>query len=192
MENIKPSREVSAYLRGLDAALANVPTDVANEIRSGVTEELISLSPEEAHERIAQLGDARFIAAEAGAGSEFPSAAKPRFIVGSRFYAIAAAIVLVVGAFILPLVGWALGYVLVGLSPVWRRWEKVVAVGVPLGITLLVGGFFAAVGYPAATAAAGNPVAVLLPIVLSNAAIVLAISNAILGVWLLARALVRT
>lgn len=192
MEHTKTSSEVSAYLRELDAALSSVHPHVADEIRDGIAEELILLSPEEAHERIAQLGDARFIAAEASAGSEVPSTARHRPIVGSRIYAIAAAVIFAVGAFLVPLVGWAFGYVLVGLSPVWRRWEKVVAVAAPLGLTVLVGGFFAAVGYPAAAAAGGNPVASLLPVVLSNAAIILAISNAIVGVWLLVRALVRS
>lgn len=185
--------EVRRYLQELDAALMSIDPDVADEIRNGVAEELTALPPEDAHERIAQLGDVRFIAAEAIAASkEIPLAKVRRPLIGSRIYAIVAAVVVMVGAFVVPLVGWALGYVLVVLSPVWRGWEKVVAAAVPLGLTVTVGGFFAITGWATADASAsGNPLIALLPVALSNAAITLAISNAIVGTWLLVRALTR-
>lgn len=193
MAHTETSPEVAAYLRELDSALAHVAPDVADEIRGGIEEELLSLSPDDARDRIVQLGDARFIAAQAADEDEpVPSSsARRRSILGSRIYAVVAAVVLAVGAFLVPLVGWAFGYVLASVSPVWRRWEKVVAVAFPLGMTVLVGGFFAVAGYQGAAVAGGNPWFTLLPVVLSNAAIVLAVTNAIIGVWLLVRALVR-
>src|SRR5690606_29998144 len=63
------------YLAQLDDALRDVPHGIASEIRAGIAEELASLSPDAAEQRIAQLGDPRESAREAmDAGGYTPSA----------------------------------------------------------------------------------------------------------------------
>lgn len=131
--------EVEAFLRQLDAALADVPTGTAREVRQGIAEELTSLPPRQAHERIQQLGDPVAIAAQVRA-----EVGSTHFGTGlrSRAYVISASLTVAVGGLLLPLVEWIVGYTLVCLSSAWRRWEKVVVLSVPLAVTMLVAGYF--------------------------------------------------
>jgi hypothetical protein len=139
----------SDYLARLDVALRDVPHGVAAEIRAGIAEELSSLDPDAAEQRIAQLGDPAVIAREAmDAGGYVPPAPSapaiapaPVPLTHSRGFAIAAALVLSFGGFLVPFVGWVAGAVMVGLSGMWRTWEKVVAICAPLvllGVVVLV------------------------------------------------------
>jgi hypothetical protein len=140
----------SDYLARLDDALRDVPHRVAADIRAGVAEELRSLDPDAAEARIAQLGDPAVIAREAmDAGGFVPPA--PAVVMApapamnpvavpatrTRGFAIAAALTLSFGGFVVPFAGWVVGVVLVVLSSMWRTWEKVVAITVPL----VLGGF---------------------------------------------------
>ncbi|MDQ0615535.1 putative membrane protein [Microbacterium sp. W4I4] len=138
----------SDYLARLDVALRDVPHGVAAEIRAGIAEELSSLGPDAAEQRIAQLGDPAVIAREAmDAGGYVPPAAfapavvpAPVPLTRSRGFAIAAAIALSFGGFLVPFVGGLVGAVMVVMSGMWRTWEKVVAICAPLvlfGVVLL-------------------------------------------------------
>ncbi|MGN7977760.1 HAAS signaling domain-containing protein [Microbacterium sp. 22195] len=142
--------DTSDYLARLDAALRDVPHGIAAEIRAGITEELSTLDPDAAEARIAQLGDPAVIAREAmDAGGFVPPApavaaaqapAADQVSVPAtrtRGFAIAAALTLSFGGFVIPFAGWVVGAVLVALSSLWRTWEKVVAIVVPL----VLGGF---------------------------------------------------
>lgn len=140
--------DTSDYLARLDVALRDVPHGIAAEIRAGVAEELSSLDPDAAERRIAQLGDPAVIAREAmDAGGLVPPGpwVPPVVPVRSpatttRGFAIAAALVLSFGGFLVPFAGWVVGAVMVGLSSMWRTWEKVVAICAPLvlfGIVML-------------------------------------------------------
>lgn len=129
------------YLAHLDAALRDLPHGIAAEIRSGVAEELAGLDGDALAARIAELGDPAAIAREAmDAGGYFPTvpviapqvAAPPRPATRTKGFAIAAALVLSFGGFVVPFLGWIAGVVMVCLSTLWRRWEKVVAIVVPL------------------------------------------------------------
>jgi len=134
------------YLAQLDEALRDVPHGIAAEIRAGIAEELASLSPDAAAQRIAQLGDPREIAREAmDAGGYTPSApvapvflapAMPAIVptTSTRGFAIIAALGLSFGGFIVPLIGWVIGAVLVAMSAMWRTWEKVVAIVIPFAV----------------------------------------------------------
>jgi len=140
--------DTAGYLARLDAALRDVPHGIAAEIRAGITEELSTLDPDAAEARIAQLGDPAVIAREAmDAGGYAPPVAPPAAPAAvppasvpatrTRGFAIAAALTLSFGGFVLPFVGWIVGAVLVAMSSMWRSWEKVVAIVVPL----VLGGF---------------------------------------------------
>lgn len=183
--------EVAAYLRQLDGELVDVPTAIAGDIRRGVSESLTNVSAEEARRRIAQLGDPAFIAAEARAGVDAPRA---RTGSEARGYVIAASTAFAVGGFLIPLVGWIVGCVLVCRSAAWRTGEKVVAVAVPLSLALLVAGFVAVSELANRTTPGGPVDQPLLPVpynVVWSSAIVFALANLIVGIWLLVRALRR-
>jgi len=133
------------YLDRLDAALRDVPHGVAAEIRAGIAEELASLDPDAAAARIAQLGDPADIAREAlDAAGQPPAvppmvAAPPRTpLTRTRGFAVAAAIVLGAGGFVVPIIGWFAGVVMVLMSAMWRTWEKLVAVLLPFATVVLL------------------------------------------------------
>src|SRR5690606_11615523 len=95
--------DTSDYLARLDDALRDVPHGVAAEIRAGIAEELMSLSPDAAEARITQLGDPAVIAREAmDAGGYVPPAPSalgpaPMPVSRTRGFAIAAALALSFG-----------------------------------------------------------------------------------------------
>jgi hypothetical protein len=138
----------SDYLARLDVALRDVPHGIAAEIRAGIAEELSSLDPDAAEERIAQLGDPAMIAREAMDAGGYvapvqlvpavPSAPAPAAppasvpVSRSRGFAIAAALTLSFGVYIVPFVGWFAGVALVLMSSMWRTWEKAVAILAPV------------------------------------------------------------
>lgn len=147
--------DTSDYLARLDVALRDVPHGIAAEIRAGIAEELSSLDPDAAERRIVQLGDPAVIAREAmdaggyvsQAGVTPPAPPRPVAIpmpvpaTRTRGFAIVAALVLSFGGFVVPIVGWIVGAVMVGLSGMWHTWEKVVAICTPFvlfGVVLLV------------------------------------------------------
>ena len=135
------------YLNRLDAAIAELPWRVANELRSGIAEELDGLDATAVLERIAQLGDPVRIAeaAKDEAASAPPApvivvapapAPLPAFwakpaMVDTKWFAIVGALVLGFGTFVFPIGGWVIGVALVMSSRFWRRWEKAVAVLLP-------------------------------------------------------------
>lgn len=133
------------YLARLEVALRDVPHGIAAEIRAGVAEELRSLEPDAAEARIAQLGDPTVIAREALDAGGYappaaPAAARPDTVASpgsvpvarSRGFAIAAALTLSFGGYLVPVVGWFVGVALVLMSSMWRTWEKLVAILVPV------------------------------------------------------------
>ncbi|MCS3842862.1 hypothetical protein [Microbacterium sp. AK031] len=137
-------------LRRLDAAMTDLPYGVATEIHDGIEEELGGLDAEATADRIAQLGDPGTIAREAmaevpvstliAAAPSERSALTPQKapLVETRGYAIAAALVFAFGGFIVPVVGWFVGAVLVSSSALWRRWEKIVAIALPFAVAALI------------------------------------------------------
>ena len=127
------------YLARLDEAMRGLPHGVASDIRGGIAEELDGLDAVATAERIDRLGDPRGIAREAE--DEVPTAppvvfpapapapSAPRTpTTATRGFAIAAALTLSFGGIVVPVVGWFVGAVLVSLSPLWRTWEKAVAI----------------------------------------------------------------
>lgn len=140
------------YLSRLDEAMRGLPHGVASDIRGGIAEELDGLDAAATAERIDRLGDPRGIAREAE--DEVPTApplvlpapapapSAPRTpTTATRGFAIAAALTLSFGGIVVPVVGWFVGAVLVSLSPLWRTWEKAIAILVPFvatGLSFLI------------------------------------------------------
>jgi uncharacterized membrane protein len=130
------------YLARLDDAMRGLPHGVASDIRGGIVEELEGLDATATAARIAQLGDPVAIAREAqdevpasptivvAPPVVAPSAPRPS-ATSTRGFAIAAALTLSFGGFVLPVLGWFVGAVLVSISTLWKTWEKVVAIVVP-------------------------------------------------------------
>lgn len=150
------------YLARLDEAMRDLPHGVAADIRSGITEEFHGLGPDGVAARIAQLGDPAEIARRAR--EELPSgaltgalpAAAPSLTAPvaprpssttTRGFAIAAALTLSVGGFVVPVVGWFVGAVLVSLSPLWKTGEKVIAIVVPFVLAVTTGILVSGMGF---------------------------------------------
>lgn len=207
MTNTDEPIEVTRYLRELDAALANVPVQIASDIRAGVEEELATLDSSAARERIAQLGDPALIAAEAR--REESDAASPRkSALTSRLYVVLASLAVAVGNFAIPLVGALPGFVLIWVSPAWRRWEKVTATAIPLATGVLTATYFVLTRITSSDAVSANGSdfyapsmddfgipwfgLFFTPVVTTNAIVAVSNANAAVGVWLLVRALRRS
>jgi uncharacterized membrane protein len=197
--------EVDRYLQRLDAALVDVSPHTADEIRAGVVEELSSLEAEDARERIAQLGDPEFIAAEARRDADDATPSRTP-VLRSRAYIITASLTVAVGVYVVPLVGALIGFVLVWVSTAWTRWEKVLATVIPLTCGTLTATFFViariSAGDPTTSVATGvapgeefsdplYPLYITPPETL-NVLFVVSIANAAVGLWLLVRALRRS
>lgn len=140
------------YLASLDAAMIELPYRVATDIRHGIDEELSGLDATQTAARIMRMGAPESIAREAAAAVELapadrvapaapaaPAAVPPRAIEDSKGFAIAAALVFAFGGFVIPILGAAVGIVLVAMSRRWHRWEKLVAVLVPAGAAVVTG-----------------------------------------------------
>jgi len=126
-----------AYLTSLRQAVRDLPKPIGDEIVAGVREELRGLDDADARERIAELGDPQFIAASAR--GELPASAdKP-------WYTVLTIVLLAIGGFIVPVLGWLVGLVMLWYSRTWTLRDKLVGTlvlpvvaAVLLGISALV------------------------------------------------------
>ncbi|MFJ2369441.1 HAAS signaling domain-containing protein [Microbacterium sp. NPDC087665] len=146
------------YLARLDDAMRDLPHGVAADIRSGIAEEFHGLGPDGVAARIAQLGDPAEIARRAreelpsgaypAAAPSLPAPVAPRpSSTTTRGFAIAAALTLSIGGFVVPVVGWFVGAVLVSLSPLWKTGEKVIAIVVPFVLAVTTGILVSGMGF---------------------------------------------
>ena len=126
MTNAMTPQVVRSYLAQLDAALDGVPDDVRRDILSGVAEELAGLDAPAAAARIEALGDPKFIAAEArsSAGPSEGASAPRGNATSAPWYAAMTVLLLILGGFLFPVVGWVAGVVLLWASPMWSNREK--------------------------------------------------------------------
>ena len=135
------SNAVKTYLARLDTALVGVDPDVRFEIVSGIREELAGLDDQAASARIAEMDDPALIAAEARAEMPPPPAAPAPAVaepVPGRAFSIAAVLVLIIGTFVVPILGPLVGLVWVGMAKAWTRREKIVAWVRPFSAGLIV------------------------------------------------------
>lgn len=127
------SRASREYLDELHRALSGVDPDLAGAIYEGIAEELGQLDDEQARLRIAELGAAETIAAQA---AESPR----RGVLQTRGFGLAAALVLALGWLVVPVIGYVIGAVAVSLSSRWTTRQKLGAIVAPI----FVGGIVAA------------------------------------------------
>lgn len=128
--------EVRYYLRRLRDALKHVPVDrreeIVDEVESHIDEELRALgrAPEDHEVRnvLETLGAPELIAA-AEIGDDQPPQEQR-----GRVWDVAALVLLLVGTFLIPYVGWIIGVVLLWTSPTWTTKDKL------LGTFVLPGG----------------------------------------------------
>jgi hypothetical protein len=193
-----PPLVVSGYLRQLDAAMADLPAEVRADIVGGVREELAGLDAARAAERIEVLGDPAFIAAEArGALADEPVAAASVLPTTSpQWYPVVAALVLMIGSIVVPIVGTVVGLVLMWTSRTWTRADKFIATLAPPVLALVFGLALNAVtvmtASPIPSSGPGenaiiNPLIPSLPTVFHGAFIALFVLWVIDGAWLLIR-----
>jgi len=113
---------IDAYLAELDELLGDVDPSIREGLVGGIREELAGLTEQEATERLRALGDPAFVAASARA--ELPSIEVPRR--DATWYPVVAVLLLAVGGFVVPVVGWIVGLVMLWASRSWRLAHKVV------------------------------------------------------------------
>lgn len=148
MTDLEAHRLREEFFESLDESMTALPYRVATDIRQGIAEELEGLDAHETAARLAKLGSPESIAREAAASvheraAEEPRVAaltKPKGFESSKAFAIAAALVYSFGGFVVPLVGFIVGAVLVLTSRLWQRWEKLLALLVPLVVVLALFG----------------------------------------------------
>ncbi|MEJ1155425.1 hypothetical protein [Microbacterium marmarense] len=207
MENTDEPIEVTRYLRELDAALAEIPVQIASDIRTGVEEELATLDSSAARERIAQLGDPALIAAEARR-EESEAAPHRKSAMTSRLYVVLASLAVAFGNYAIPLVGALPGFVLVWVSPAWRRWEKITATAIPFATGVIAATYFVVARVTSSDVVSSNGSdfygpsmddfgiswfgLFFTPVVTTNAIVAGSIASTAVGVWLLVRALRRS
>ena len=140
----------TAYLAQLDAELDQLPAGLHRDIVTGVAEELQGLDAEAAAARIEQLGDPASIAAAARAETPTemptgtPATAAAAASLGSadapppgQAFSIAAAVVLIAGSLLVPVVGALAGLLFVSQARAWTRREKAAAWLASVGVALL-------------------------------------------------------
>ncbi|WP_433676016.1 hypothetical protein [Microbacterium gorillae] len=206
-----PARD---YLRELDRVLIGVDATTAAELRGGIAESLQGLNEADAVTRIAELGDPAFVAASArdvhpidatGSAEPHPTNTTPRTGTSSVAYLLSALAVYALAGFLLPVIGWIGGVVMLWASPTWRRGEKWAATLIPLVLCAVVIGFGlsaafgAAAGIPRRFATYAEDPNPLLPgsydVLWSSivaAWLVLPLTASGVGVWLLVRGLMST
>lgn len=105
-----------SYLRELDAARANTSPSLRAEILGDIADDLRGRDADATRERIHELGDPHAIAADASAESFSPPTPE-----APRGYAIATSVVLVAGWYLLPILGWLAGLIMIGSGAHWTR-----------------------------------------------------------------------
>jgi uncharacterized membrane protein len=181
------------YLDRLDAALAGIDASTRADILSGVREVLIGRDAEAVAARIRELGDPDFIAAEARAvpvaaeasPDGTPRARRPE----PAGLAIVAAVLVMIGGALVPILGAVVGYVLVWISTVWTTRQKLIATLAPIAavavFVLVRLAIATAWPDPSDLAAASNP---LLPApfdLMWSAVVLVAAVPFFVGIWLL-------
>ena len=189
----KQTKQVTpAYLAELETALAGIAPETRNGILHGVREELHGLSEADAVLRIQELGDPEFIASEARAQAasfeEYASQASRE----PRWFSVVAALLIMLGGIVIPILGSVAGLVMMWFSTTWSRKEKWIATLIPVAVALLAALLGGALSLWQAqqTQPGGlspNPlVPVPFDLLMSGIALVL-ITQFAVGVWLLVR-----
>jgi hypothetical protein len=190
MPDPTPRQEALTYLTELETALRGIPPETRNGILSGVREELESLTGSDASRRIQELGDPQFIASEARAEAATGAPGKHE----ARWFSVVAALLVMVGGFVIPLLGALAGFVMVWFSGTWSRKEKWIATLTPVAVALLlaIAGITSSLWQvPQAQPANGETPNPLIPVaydLITTGVLLVLVVQIGVGVWLLVRA----
>lgn len=166
-KEVNASRETSRiaqnYLTELESALSEVPASVRSDLLADIEAELEGLDDDRAAACITRLGDPRKIAADA-TDVDGPGTSR------SRVYPVITVSVLIFGGYLIPVIGWIAGLVLIGRGSGWtaavRRRAMLVSVAGVIG-SLLVLGLLHAFGNSSSLTIPGIVVVALLPFVVN-------------------------
>ena len=146
----------TAYLAELERALSDLPRPVAGDILDGIREELRGLDDAAARERIAQLGEPSAIAAAASA--ELPPSTPSTMQGDATWYTVLTILLIGIGAYALPVVGWIVGIGFLWNSRTWTRRDKVVGTVILPAVAVLALGITAVARFATAMPTDGiNP-----------------------------------
>ena len=128
------------YLHELATALSSAPAELRAEIVDDVSARLQGLDDTATAERIAELGDPRAIAADATAEAESmaPSPAP------SMTYPTIAAVLLAAGWYVVPILGWVAGLLMVAYGSRWAGSVRLRAILSSIAAAIVAGGVFLA------------------------------------------------
>jgi hypothetical protein len=133
MNNRSSKSATEIYLERLERAVFSLPVDVANDIVEGVREELAGVDVETAAARIAELGEPERIVAAARAEVGLP----PVKTGDKPWYTVLAALLVLGGGIIVPVLGWLVGIAFVWYSKTWTLRDKLVVTLAPVvGVAL--------------------------------------------------------
>ena len=169
--------KIEDYLTELDGLLVDVDPVTREGLVNGIREELSALAPADADTRLRALGDPAFVAASVRAERGTLTLQKE----DAAWYSILTVLLLTVGGFIIPVIGWLAGLVMLWASRTWAVSHKVIGTLVAVG-----GPGLAAAGLlPWAFVAVGpgeSPQAPIVPLILFSVVLLAWLGAAI---WLL-------
>ena len=125
------------YLDELESALTAAPDTLRADILADIADELNGLDEDASRARIAALGDPRAIAADAAAEVQAPGNPVQGPVPVSKAYPTAAAIVLTAGWYVVPIVGWIAGLVMIGVGKLWAPQVRVASAVVSVAAALV-------------------------------------------------------
>jgi hypothetical protein len=122
---------IENYLTELDELLIDVDPAIRDGLVSGIREELAGMNDADAAERLRVLGDPAFVAASARA--ELPRSTTALRRVDPAWYSVTTILLLTVGGYVVPGIGWLVGIVMLWASRTWTVPQKVVGTLLPMG-----------------------------------------------------------
>lgn len=169
MTQHSPRAGVEQYLTELERELAALPFTPAHELYAEIEAELMAMTDEAAAKRIAALGTPASIAGELAqalvdaepADAEPAEAQQPSSVLQRTPYILITSFTVAIGGFVIPIVGWIAGIVLMWISPVWSKLQKFLTTLAPLlaiPIVFILRTFMSESGTPAGSVPGGaNP-----------------------------------
>ncbi|WP_157981537.1 HAAS signaling domain-containing protein [Protaetiibacter intestinalis] len=116
--------QTDSYLAALQRELADVDRATRDELVRGIREELDGLGDAEAAERLRELGDPAFVAASARSEAR-QVVAEPQKQ-DAAWYSVVTVLLGSIGGFVVPVIGWLVGLVMLWMSSTWQLRHKVV------------------------------------------------------------------
>jgi uncharacterized membrane protein len=182
------------YLDQLDAALVGVDASTRSDILAGVREVLVGRDAKAVAAQIRELGDPDFIAAEARTAPADGPETMPENVVRTRRsepagLAVVAAVLVMIGGALVPVLGAVVGYVLMWISTVWTTRQKLVATLAPVAVVTVFVIARIAISMlwpdPSQLAASSNPIMPAPFDLMWSGVVLVATVPFFVGVWLL-------